>query len=750
MSLGLQFIQALLTSGNPSPLRDVREDFFVRTEREAFLFVKQHLARHGALPDADTLHEHGLRLSRSVEPPSYYSGKLRERYVYNLISSRNDSLVRAMTAKDTSAALGIIRELAALGGHILEPESFSTLQLEATELIADYLRIKESGLPELGIPFGWPTLDEMTLGMQGGDLVVLAGRPNVGKAQPLDERIPTPTGWTTMGELSVGKEVFSKDGTATEVTAIHPQGVLPVYSVVFSDGVTVRCCADHLWEVKSARWRGSKVLPLSEVMRLDSTVRHHGRLSVPMAEAAVFPEVAHVIHPYVMGVLLAEGALTGGEIRWTCEDAEVHELMSRFAPEGYEMRPYNSSGIEYCYRMTTRTKPNPLRLELERLSVMWKGALVKAIPSEYIRDSYENRLWLIRGMMDGDGSVEGFGTPSISLSSKQLASDLREVLHSIGAAVTFAPRETQGAVSYRMSIRHGSSAEFFTLKRKSALVCSAKNLKLRRTIKAIIPEGEVPCQCITVAHPSALYLAEGYVVTHNSWIMLFIAYMAWSNGASVGILSMEMTKKQIVRRFVSLITRANPNLIRQGTLSTWAEELMRGTVRGLRRRPPVYVNSTDMKHKSTLLVEKLFGDHCPDIVLVDSAYRLQPQDARGNMSGWERQSQMVGELKQFAIHYDRPVVAVNQYNRSVKSKGGKAELGSAAGTDSWEQDSSMFLGIRFGPAPFEESSRILDLTKDREGPLGSFRINFGFDPVDFSEIAGDEQYEMTEGSEWGE
>lgn len=417
MSLGLQFIQSLLASGNPSPLRDVREDFFVKSEVEAFRFVKRHLARHNVLPDADTLLEHGIRVSRAVEPPSYYSSKLRERYVYNLIAGKNPDLIKAMKSKDTGAALRIIRELASLGGHVLEPDSFSTLQLEATELMADYLRIKESGEPELGIPFGWPTLDHMTLGMQGGDLVVLAGRPNVGK----------------------------------------------------------------------------------------------------------------------------------------------------------------------------------------------------------------------------------------------------------------------------------------------------------------------------------------------SWVLLAMAYNAWCAGASIGILSMEMTKKQIVRRFVSLITRANPNLIRQGQLSTWAEELLRGTVRGLKRRPPVYVNSTDMKHKSTLLVEKLFSEHCPDLLLIDSAYRLTPQDARGNMSGWERQSQMVGELKQNAIHFDRPIVAVNQYNRSVKSKGGSAaELGTSAGTDSWEQDSSMFIGVRFGPAPFEESSRILDLTKDREGPLGSFRINFGFDPLDFSEIASDEQYQMTEDSEWSE
>lgn len=417
MSLGLQFIQALLVSRNPSPLRDVKEEFFVKNELAAFKFVRNHLARHATLPDPDTVVEHGHRLARSTEPPSYYAAKLKDRYVYMLIAERNPALVRAMKSKNIGDALAIIRELASLGGHILEPDSFSTLQLEAGELLSDYNRVKASGESDMGVPFGWPTMDRISMGMQGGDLIVVAGRPNLGK----------------------------------------------------------------------------------------------------------------------------------------------------------------------------------------------------------------------------------------------------------------------------------------------------------------------------------------------SWVLIFMAVSAWLSGRSVGILSMEMTKKQIIRRFIALVLGVNPNMIRHGQLSVWAEELLRGTIRGLRRRAPVWVNSSDMKNKSTLLVEKLLADHSPDVVLIDSAYRLVPQEHRGNMSGWERQSQMVGELKQLAIQFDRPIVAVNQYNRSVKANSkSKAELGSAANSDSWEQDSSIFLGIRNGPAPFEESSRIIDITKDREGPLGSFRINFGFEPMDFSELAGDEQFGLSDDSEWRE
>ena len=34
--------------------------------------------------------------------------------------------------------------------------------------------------------------------------------------------------------------------------------------------------------------------------------------------------------------------------------------------------------------------------------------------------------------------------------------------------------------------------------------------------------------------------------------------------------------------------------------------------------------------------------------------------------------------------------------------------------------------------------------------MGSFLINFGFDPVDFSEVEGTEQYALTDDSDWRE
>lgn len=65
----------------------------------------------------------------------------------------------------------------------------------------------------------------MTVGLQPGDLDrAKAARPSMGKAQPLDARVRTLTGWKRMGELRVGDALASVDGRPSIVTGIYLQG----------------------------------------------------------------------------------------------------------------------------------------------------------------------------------------------------------------------------------------------------------------------------------------------------------------------------------------------------------------------------------------------------------------------------------------------------------------------------------------------------------------------------------------------
>ncbi len=99
-----------------------------------------------------------------------------------------------------------------------------------------------------GVPTGFSDLDALTNGLHPGQMVVIAARPAVGKALALDTPLPTPAGWTTMGEVRVGDQLLGADGTPTTVVAatevMHGR---PCYEVEFDDGTVIVADENHQW-----------------------------------------------------------------------------------------------------------------------------------------------------------------------------------------------------------------------------------------------------------------------------------------------------------------------------------------------------------------------------------------------------------------------------------------------------------------------------------------------------------------------
>ena len=100
-----------------------------------------------------------------------------------------------------------------------------------------------------GVPTGFADLDALTNGLHPGQMIVIAARPAVGKALALDTPLPTPAGWTTMGEVRVGDQLLGADGKPTRVVAatevMHGR---PCYEVEFDDGTVIVADAEHQWQ----------------------------------------------------------------------------------------------------------------------------------------------------------------------------------------------------------------------------------------------------------------------------------------------------------------------------------------------------------------------------------------------------------------------------------------------------------------------------------------------------------------------
>ena len=140
-----------------------------------------------------------------------------------------------------------------------------------------------------GVPTGFADLDALTNGLHPGQMVVIAARPAIGKALALDTPLPTPSGWTTMGEVRVGDQLLGADGKPTRVVAatevMHGR---PCYEVEFDDGEVIVADAEHQWLTWNPRGSGEPS-PASGGHDQGDRPRPAGRARVALAKACDRP-----------------------------------------------------------------------------------------------------------------------------------------------------------------------------------------------------------------------------------------------------------------------------------------------------------------------------------------------------------------------------------------------------------------------------------------------------------------------------
>jgi replicative DNA helicase len=155
--------------------------------------------------------------------------------------------------------------------------------LHGAVMMAAEAHSRDGGLS--GVSTGLIDLDQKLGGMHPSDLMILAARPSMGKAQPLTSKVLMRDGtWRAMGDLRLGDELASTDGAPSRVAGIFPQGERQVYRVTLGDGRSTVACAEHLWAVNSSKIDGgSGVVSTARLAEMMRTVRFHRRVSLPLA-----------------------------------------------------------------------------------------------------------------------------------------------------------------------------------------------------------------------------------------------------------------------------------------------------------------------------------------------------------------------------------------------------------------------------------------------------------------------------------
>jgi hypothetical protein len=356
----------------------------------------------------------------------------------------------------------------------------------------------------------------------------------LGKAQPLDTKILTQDGYILMGDIKIGDEILSPSGGTQTVVGTFPQGRKLMYKVTFSDGSSTRCCEEHLWNVSTDNWikrgKGFKTLSLKEIMNEDiylSSGQKSYRWRIPITNSIQYKERKVMISPYLLGCLLGDGGISKGVGFTTIDD----EIINNFVlPEGVMIYKRPSDGITYHIGnidnvLENKNSKSIMKSLLRKYKLLGTHSHDKFVPQDYLYNTPEIRLEVLRGLLDTDGYVSKGGHISFSSTSEQLKKDVKHLVLSLGGVCRERTRigkyKKNGKVieckqSWRLSIMLPPEIIPFKLKRKiDRLNCFRKYVPVRKIVD-IQPIGFSEMQCIRVSNEDGLYLCDDFCVTHNT------------------------------------------------------------------------------------------------------------------------------------------------------------------------------------------------------------------------------------------
>lgn len=347
----------------------------------------------------------------------------------------------------------------------------------------------------------------------------------LGKALCVSAQVLTPTGFRRIGDLMVGDLVIDPDGGTAAVEGVYPQGPQETFTVTTRFGAKVRATADHLWLVRTAteklRKLPGKVLTTAEIQSLGLTQQDKrgwvaARFFLPVSVAAEFAAQPPLpLAAYLIGALIGDGCLTQGT-RICLPDTEIRR---RIESLGYELGPASSG--DSCPTHTVLGCVDALR----ELGLYGRESVDKALPAQCALASVEDRIELLRGLMDTDGDCGAQGLPVYSTSSEQLAQDVMWLVRSLGGVPSVsrkaAPKYTHngevrtGQPAYRVNVRVPFNP--FHLPRKAN---AWKKPLLANAIVSIEPYGVEECVCIKVSTKRDLYVTDDFIVTHNTGVAI--------------------------------------------------------------------------------------------------------------------------------------------------------------------------------------------------------------------------------------
>ena len=372
--------------------------------------------------------------------------------------------------------------------------------------------------------------------------IAYGGAKGGGKALKNGTPVCTPDGWIPIEKLKPGDLATGSDGKPCEVLGVYPQGEKPLYDVRFRDGFSITVSGEHLWKcritgkphkVKGKRFTRDnwEVLTTEQIIGKMGRLRSNQSVVIPLCRPVDWPKRELPAPPYTIGALIGDGALSGTNVSFSSADDEV---LDRIRADGYTLHK-RKAGCDYG---VLGIRPVIVALGLNGTSYE------KRVPEMYLNGCIEDRLELLRGLMDTDGFCDKRGHCSYCSVNEGLAKDVQYLVRSLGGIATVSRKERKSGLSFEVSIRMPDDLNdifYLTRKRERLRPYNGGVSDVTRRIVSVTPAGSGECTCIRVDSEDHLFVADGFTVTHNTHAVRTKAFGGALFNPGIRILVMRLT-----------------------------------------------------------------------------------------------------------------------------------------------------------------------------------------------------------------
>lgn len=754
-------ISKLLQTKDISTIKDsqIKQSFFTGDNYEVYKYIYETVLSTGEVPSVRVVNRAFPRYKLekvevdnkevvgTEEGLKFWCEELKKKVRHNYIADSIEKVVNDLQSYETEDAYTKMKKAIAY----IESEVTDSTDVDITkdtQSRKEHYLEKKKNKGMQGISTGLSKLDYITKGLKDSTLTTVIANTGVGKALTIATPILTDKGFVYMRDIKVGDKVFARNGECYPVTAIYPQGEKEVYRVSFEDGTYVNCCKDHLWIYKTTddivrrnEWR---VDSLYNIMQNHPISRGKGyNLCIPVCERMNFTKKELPLNPYVLGALLGDGGFTTDRISFTTIDESLVEKLNSLLVDFNGSFVKNKSNLQYLFK-SNDVRENKLYRCIQQLGLLDKDSSNKFIPKEYLYSSIEDRLELIRGLVDTDGTVTSRGFVTYFTGSRNLKNAFVFLVQSLGyrCRVHKYFRSKKNLPEYKVFVSAKTNELFSSKHRFEQYSHSYKSKRENHyDVLKIVNIEKLPykekMQCITVDSPDHSFICKDFIVTHNTWLEIVLgSYMMLQNYSVLQCVT-EMSEDIMRDRYEAMLfsmcynTEFNYNAFKSGMLDLKTEKLFFEFLENdLPNFEPLIITTATGVMGLSADIDK----YNPDIIMIDSAYLME--DDQGAKDDWLRVAHITRDLKKLAKRCKKPILINTQADKNTSKKTGP-ELGSIMYTQAIGQDSDDVWALYRDDIMRTDNEMGLKILKQREGSLGKILLNWDFNTMDFSEIYAD-------------